>query len=159
MREQRGKTLVRVLASMKLDCLVGVQTYPYGDDDWNVMLAPDQIVDVVKLGFKLHFHGFSCLYGPVEVPPGQPPHNEFVFQDNLPQMLPDADKVEEVGPDDMNRMSLYGEHGEVIGWSTASGFVPKSDRTYDFEADIRAAQEAQKKARTGGERIWSPGDR
>lgn len=52
MLEYRAKTLVRLLVGMGLNTMVGITAEQFGDDDWNVVLAPMQTVDIVQLGFS-----------------------------------------------------------------------------------------------------------
>lgn len=159
MKEYRAKTLIAILESMKLNALVGVQSQPHAPAEWNVMIEPGATVDIVTLGMSLHFHGFGCFHGPVQVPGPQPgqfqQQQTFLFTDNLPDMLPDADEIEEVGPEDLRREPLFTPSGTQYGWRATSS-IPPTPRTFNFDEERRRAEEAQRAARTGGERRWTP---
>lgn len=158
MQEQRAKLLIRLLAQHKVDTLVGVQTFsgtpphatpdgtlvpgtPSGSDEWNVMMAPGQVIPVTEVAMALHFHGFNMLYGPQEGPDGSST-DRFAILDSLPTMIPEAQEVEVLHPDDLYRSPVHDGEGELRGW-----------RVNSYSAGSRKPGEAK----TGGEGLWTPG--
>lgn len=85
--------MIHVLSKAKCNCIVGVETYPHAEPEWNVLIAAGHNFDVIAVAMGLHMRGFSMEYGMVEVTPGQMSET-FVIKDVLPEALPEAEEVE-----------------------------------------------------------------
>lgn len=133
MKEYRAKTAIKALASAKVNTMVGVQTYEFGEEDWTVMIAPAQVIDVIRMATFLNLHGFGLQFGPIEGADGK---ESWMLTDRMPEALPAADVVEDVDDDEESLEELIARAADA--------------------AEQMQRQRMNREARVGGEGQYDP---